>query len=303
MNAGRIFRRVLLIICLGIALLVSACGGSAGILGHAEKNSPGSAMPPGLSVRMLDIGQGDALLLSKDGEFVLIDSGDVDHREQMAAYLKKYGVRELKTVIITHPHADHIGGMYTVFRECRVDQVYDNGQPTSTNTYRTYLKEIEKRNIPYKAVRAGDVIPFFKDVAFRVLGPAEIMKDDKGRPALNNNSVVGRLTYGNFTMLFTGDCEKEEEMSIMKGEQTFLKSDVLKVGHHGSKTSYSAQFLKAVSPQAALISAGAGNIYGLPHEITLKKLEQVGIRIYRTDRDGTITVESNGTGYAIRKEH
>lgn len=117
---------------------------------------------------------------------------------------------------------------------------------------------------------------------------------------MNNNSIVGRLTYGGFSMLFTGDAEKEEERTILDGGAK-LQSDVLKVAHHGSKTSSSAAFLKAVSPKLALISAGAGNSYGLPHNVTLKTLGKAGIKVLRTDQDGTITITTDGSGYEVTK--
>lgn len=256
-----------------------------------------------MSVHILDIGQGDAILIGRAGEWALIDSGDVDHRTQMKAYLQKYGVKELKTVIITHPHADHLGGMYAVFQSVKVDRIYDDGQITTTSTYRNYLKEIKKRNIPYDTLKAGETVALVEGVPFEVLGPVKAAKDGQGHPDLNNCSIVGRITYGKFSMLLTGDAEKEEENSILQTYRSHLKSDVLKVGHHGSRTSSGISFLTAVKPQAAVISAGAGNSYGLPHDITLKNLEKMSVSIYRTDRDGTITVRTDGIKYTLGKEH
>lgn len=128
-----------------------------------------------------------------------------------------------------------------------------------------------------------------------------MIKDQKGNSDFNNNSIVGRLTYGSFSMLFTGDAEKEEEATILK-QGGALKSDVLKVGHHGSRTSSSPAFLKAVSPKDAFISCGQGNDYGHPHKVTLQKLEKAKINIYRTDRNGTVTLTTDGSKYQITKE-
>lgn len=256
-----------------------------------------------LTIRMLDIGQGDSLLLGKDGKWVFIDTGDVDHRPQLKAYLKQYGIKEVSKVIVTHPHADHIGGMYALFQSVKIDDIYDNGVPTTTNTYRTYLKQIKEKKVAYHKVKAGDTIALFDGVEFKVAAPVKTINDGKsGKPDMNNNSIVGRLSYGNFSMLFTGDAEKEEEKDILDSHVD-IKSTVLKVGHHGSKTSSTIPFLKAVSPELALISAGAGNSYGLPKAITLQHLEELHIPVLRTDRQGTITITTTGSGkYEVKKE-
>ena len=142
---------------------------------------------------------------------------------------------------------------------------------------------------------------FFDGVKFNVLGPVKVIKDQKGNSDFNNNSIVGRLTYGSFSMMFTGDAEQEEEKTIL-GKGGTLKSDVLKVGHHGSRTSTSPAFLKAVSPKNAFISCGQGNDYGHPHKVTIDKLEKAKVQIYRTDRNGTVTLTSDGSSYRIEKE-
>lgn len=277
---------------------LSACGSS----GNAKSAAP-VADGSELTIRVLDIGQGDAILLGKDGKWALIDSGDVDHRPQMQAYLQKYGVKELSNVIITHPHADHVGGMAAVFKTVKVDDIYDNGVPTTTNTYRTYLKTIKEKKINYHKTKAGDTIAILPGVDFHVVAPVKILTEGKsGKPAMNSNSVVGRLSYGNFSMLFTGDAEKDEEKTILESGAN-IKSDVLKVGHHGSKTSSGTDFLKAVSPKFAVLSAGRGNSYGLPHDVTLKNLAKAGIKVLRTDQDGTVTITSTGSGdYSVKKE-
>ena len=136
-----------------------------------------------------------------------------------------------------------------------------------------------------------------------MVAPVKIITEGKdNKPSMNSNSVVGRLTYGNFSMLFTGDAEKDEEKTILDSGAN-IKSDILKVGHHGSKTSSGQNFIKAVSPKLALISAGRGNSYGLPHDVTLKTLQKAGIQILRTDQDGTITITTTGSGdYSVKKE-
>lgn len=278
------------VLALCLALGTAGCGE-----GRAEEAAPAGGSE--LAIRVLDIGQGDAVLLSKDGRWVLIDSGDVDHRPEMKRYLQQYGVERLDKVIITHPHADHVGGMLAVFQTVPVGEIYDSGVPTTTNTYRTYLKQVKERNIPFHVVKPGDVIPLFADVNFEVVAPVTtITEGKKKKPDLNNNSIVGRLVYGRSAMLFTGDAEKKEEETILaSGAQ--LRSAVLKVGHHGSKTSSTTEFVRAVGASTAVLSAGAGNSYGLPHQQALDRLAQGGVQhLFRTDRDGTVTFTTDGSG-------
>ena len=308
-----LFKKILkilmtLVLSLSVGLALSGCGGGSAASSGTPKAGTAKTVKTvktaggtGLTVRMLDIGQGDAFLLEKDGKFVMIDTGDIEHRDQIVALLHKYQVKEISKIIITHPHADHLGGMNAIFKNFKVDAIYDDGMPANTGSYKNYLQQIKSRKIPYHVLKAGDELDFFDDVKFHVLGPVSVIKDQKGNSDFNNNSIVGRLTYGNFSMMFTGDAEKEEEATILKKGGTF-KSDVLKVGHHGSRTSSSPAFLKAVSPKDAFISCGQGNDYGHPHKVTLQKLEKAKINIYRTDRNGTVTLTTDGSKYEISKE-
>ena len=267
-----------IVLTLTVALAAAGCGGGAAASSSAASKAKSGEAKSGkaLTVRMLDIGQGDACLLEKDGKFVLIDSGDIEHRDTIVALLKKYHVKSLSKVVITHPHADHLGGMQAIFKNFKVEAIYE-------------------------ALKAGDALTFFDGVSYKVLGPVKVIKDQKGNSDFNNNSIVGRLSYGNFSMMFTGDAEKEEEASILANNGT-LKSDVLKVGHHGSRTSTSPDFLRAVSPKEAFISCGLNNDYRHPHKTTVAKLEKAKVHIYRTDRDGTLTLTTTGDGYKITKE-
>lgn len=291
-----------LLLSLSLTAAFSACGSAAPSSSSGGAKTSASAKGGSqLTVRMLDIGQGDAFLLEKDGKFVMIDTGDIEHRDQIVALLHKYKVKEISKIIITHPHADHLGGMNAIFKNFKVDAIYDDGMPAGTGSYKNYLKQIKEKKIPYHVLKAGDEVDFFDGVKFNVLGPVKVIKDQKGNSDFNNNSIVGRLTYGSFSMMFTGDAEQEEEKTIL-GKGGTLKSDVLKVGHHGSRTSTSPAFLKAVSPKNAFISCGQGNDYGHPHKVTIDKLEKAKVQIYRTDRNGTVTLTSDGSSYRIEKE-
>ncbi len=293
-----------------LLFMAAGCGNAATASQSAVKTSSAASLSSGtvngspLTIKMLDVGQGDALLIRTTEQTILIDTGDLDEHEKLQAALKKENVTTVDKLIITHPHADHLGGASVVFRECTVKEVYDNGEAVTPKFYRDYLKTIKSKGIAYKVLADGDVLDFGGGVTFRVLSPVrgdEPRKKD-GKPDLNNNSIVGQLQYGEFSMLFTGDCEAEYEKKILSRYGNRLKSTVLKAPHHGSKTSSSLGYLKAVRPEAALISCGAGNDYGHPHKTTLNRYAKLAIKIWRTDLNGTITVTSDGNTYDIKGE-
>lgn len=258
-----------------------------------------SAPKAPLIIDVIDIGQGDASLIRTAKEVILIDTGDVSARGKLVDYLKKQGITTIDKVIITHPHADHLGGMASVLENFTVKQIYDSGQTTTTALYRQYLSTVKKRKIPFAVLAAGDQLDFGGGVTFKVFGPQKPYISDS---ELNNNSIVGKLIYGQFSMLFTGDAEKEAEERLQKNYASELRANVLKSPHHGSRTSSSWPFLKAVSPDAITISAGADNEYQHPHTVTLKKYTELKAQIYRTDLNGSIRITSDGKTYQMIKE-
>ena len=259
-----------------------------------------------LTVKVLNVGQGDAILIQSGGHNVLIDTGDLDEREKLRAELSKAAVKKIDAVILTHPHADHIGGMAMLLDEYSVGKVYDNGMPSTSRIYLGYMKQLKEKHIERRGLAAGDRVDLGGGAVFEVLGPsAELVqagsvKGYKHDP--NNESVVGRLVFGSFTMMFTGDAEKKEEQAILFKAGDRVQSKVLKAGHHGSKTSSSADFLRAVQPKAALISCGVNNDYGHPHKETMKKYHALKLDIYTTAENGTITVTSDGKDWHISAE-
>ena len=259
-----------------------------------------------ITVKVLNIGQGDSILIQTGEKTVLVDTSDVDERDKLRAELKKADVKKIDTIILTHPHADHIGGMDVLLNEYPVGMVYDNGMPSTSKLYLGYVKKLKEKKIERKGLVAGDRVDLGGGAVFEVLGPsAQLVKEGnvKGyKHDPNNESVVGRLVFGDFSMMLTGDAEKKEEEAILAVDSANVKSTILKSGHHGSKTSSSADFLRAVQPEAALISCGVNNDYGHPHKETMKKYHALNIPIYVTAENGTITVTSDGKSYKIVPE-
>ena len=299
---------------LGLVLLITSlltgCGTQNAANQPAAQNEEKAASASKnneLTVTMLDVGQGDAILIKTAEQTVLIDTSDLDEQEKLRAELKKAQVKRIDKLILTHPHADHIGGVDgVVLKDYEVGEVYDNGMPSKSKVYLNYMKKLKQKNIPRHALTAGDVLDFGGGVSFKVLSPPKDVVE-KGSKSTdnhdpNNESVVGKLIFGNFSMMFTGDAEQQAEKVMVDNFAGDLRSTLLKAGHHGSKTSSSAAFLRAVQPEGVLISCGAGNDYGHPHKQTMKKYQSLKLKIYETDLNGTIVVTSDGKSYKIKPE-
>lgn len=284
------------IFALLLVITAMLCFGCSSKTDKTADNSGGD-----VKIEVLDIGQGDASLIYTKDEIIMIDTGDIDERDRLVKLLKERDISTIDKLIITHPHADHIGGAYAVFKNFDVKEVYDNGDATTTKTYQTYLKNIKQKNITYHQLKAGDSLDFGGGVSFKVFSPTEKML--KSDDDLNDNSLVGQLRYKDFTMLFTGDSESGAEQSMVKAYGDELRSDVLKSPHHGSRTSSSDSYLKAVQAKDVVISLAADNEYGHPHKQTLDRYKKYGMNVYRTDKDGTVTIIADGSDdYTITKE-
>lgn len=266
--------------------------------------SPTAAIK-GLTVSVIDVGQGDSILVeSPSGRTMLIDGGPKYKRgdagrRYVLPYLHKKGINKLDIVVLTHPHDDHVGGLPSVLKDLPVGLVLDSGQPHTSRAYLDFLQIVDRKKIPYKLARAGQEIDLGGGVKGEVLNPQEPFIEES---ALNNNSVVIRLVFGKIAIMLTGDMEKEGEYRVL-GLGAGLGSQVLKVGHHGSRTSSSTEFLEAVQPKVALISVGIKNKFHHPHPSTIKRFEELGIKAYRTDLNGTIVVSTDGERYTILQDY
>ncbi len=245
-----------------------------------------------LVVHFIDVGQGDSILIvSPEGKTVLIDGGSTN--TGVVDYLQMQGIHHIDIMIATHPHEDHIGGLIQVLETMPVLKVITNGEMHTTVTYENFLDAIAASKAEYLEVVRGDTINL-GNLTFNVLNPAFIVPGD-----LNRNSIVLRMTYGNTTFLFAGDSNNDTEAEMIAAGLS-LKADILKVGHHGSSTSTSAEFLAAVHPAVAVYSAGNGNSYGHPSPDTLARLGYAGVNVLGTDINGTVVFLVDGTGYSIQ---
>lgn len=274
---------------IGSAAPVQQVTGSAAV---SQSSSVASAAGKN-TVWFFDVGQGDSELLQlADGKNILIDAGTSECGSYLVKELKSLGIQKLDMVVATHPHADHIGGMQKIVENFSIGQYYmpriaDKDVPTSA-TYSHLLRAIQKKGIKATPVKAG--LTMLSDSTCKAVFLAPKSASYK---ALNNYSAVLMVTIGQKKFLFTGDAEKESEQQMVQGGAA-LHADVLKCGHHGSKTSTSASFLKAVSPTYAVISCGRKNDYGFPPQQTLSHLKASGVQIYRTDEQKTICAHTDG---------
>lgn len=263
-------------------------------LGISGSNVNPSDIPENsnFEVHFIDVGQADSALIECDGKTMMIDGGNVADSNVVAAYLKKEDVTELNYVVCSHAHEDHVGGLSGALSVTKADNIYAPKTETNTKAYKNFKKKAEEQNVEIKHPNVGDEIQLGSSTV-EFLGPV----DENGKD-LNSTSIVLKITYGNTSFLFTGDAESDEEEEILNSGAD-LKSTVLKVGHHGSRTSTSYPFLREVMPQYAVISVEKGNSYGHPNEETLSKLSDAGVEVYRTDESGDIVMTSDGNSINI----
>jgi len=237
-----------------------------------------------LAIYFLNVGQAESILIKSNNEYMLIDAGNNNDGKKLVNFFKSLDIEEFKIVVGTHAHEDHIGGLDNIIKNFKIENFYMPSDTTTTTTFLEVLNALEKKKIKFQTPDIGTKL---------ILGDSEIevISIKENQEDLNDTSIVLKLTYKNISILFTGDITSNTEKELLNKN---IESTVLKVAHHGSKYSNSAQFLRKVNPSFAVISCGNNNEYGHPHQVVLEKLEKMNTKIYRTDLLGTIILESDG---------
>ena len=245
---------------------------------------------PELKFYVLDVGQGDAIFIETPSKNqVLIDGGPDRSVLKELGEVMPFWDRNIDLVVLTHPNLDHAAGLVDVLKNYKVGMYLDAGDDYPLAEYEELKRIVSEKNIQYVRVKRGTRFTLDEEVEFLVLSPEKLVEGDP-----NFNSIIAKLSFGEVDFLLTGDAEKGEELKLVQNGDN-LESEVLKAGHHGSKTSSNPLFLEKVSPQYALISVGRQNRYGHPASEVLNNLALAGAKIFRTDVDSRIKIESDGT--------
>lgn len=247
-----------------------------------------------LKVHYLDVGQGDSIFVElPNNETMLIDAAESYQSENIINYLKNLNYQKIDYVIGTHPHTDHIGGLKNIINTFEIGKIYMPKVVSTTKTYESLLMAIKDKNLKINTAKAGTSIIDTDALKINILAPNNSIYTE-----LNNYSVVTKITYGTTKFLFMGDAEKLSENEIKEN----VTADVIKIGHHGSNTSSSIDFIKKVNAKYGIISVGLNNKYNLPKEETITNWENSGTKIYLTSTNGTIRASSDGTNIKIESE-
>ena len=259
--------------------------------GRGNSPAPVDTASGQCEIVMIDVDQGDAILLRSGAHNVLIDTGTSRARGKFTSYLSSTGIDHLDYLILSHPHEDHIGNADYVIKNYKVDHLVMPDAETNTACFERLLKAADAAGLEIETPLKGDKFSA-GDMRFTVLTDDALVHGSN----LNLYSIVLRMDFGGVSALFTGDAEKWNENELLKGDLSLLDCDILKVGHHGSDTSNGEDFIAAVSPSVGLISCGVGNDYGHPHVKALRTLEKYNVTVFRTDLESTVTLVTDGNG-------
>lgn len=298
MNDKKLNKLIKIIIGLVILIVVTIQGNlfdnvsnaTASINDSAKSDKIDAKVKENFSVSFIDVGQADSVLIRNGNYNMLIDAGNNEDGEKLVNYFKSLGIEEFTYVFATHPHEDHIGGMDDIINNFKIDNYYMSNKLSTTKTFMDVLDALDGRNLKYTVPNKGDTLKL-GDANIKVIYPG----DDKSN--INDSSIVLKVTYGKNSFLLTGDATSNVERKIYNED---IKSDVLKVAHHGSSYSSTDVFLDKVKPYYAVISVGKNNIYNHPSNKTLEKLNKRNIKVYRTDLDGTIVFTSDGENLSVK---
>ncbi|MFT8348849.1 ComEC/Rec2 family competence protein [Clostridium saccharoperbutylacetonicum] len=238
-----------------------------------------------VKIHYIDVGQGNSELIQVEDKNILIDAGTSDRKA--LDYLKSLGIKKLDYVIATHPHEDHIGSMDDVIKAFDIGKFYSPKVTTTTKTFENMINALKEKNLKLTVPKVSNKLNI-GNATLTFLAPNNTQYEN-----LNNYSIVCKLKYGNTSFIFMGDAEEISEGDILQ-KQLDVKADIIKVGHHGSRSSSTKAFLEKVNPKYAVISCEKGNDYGHPHKVTIDKLNAKNINVFRTDLEGTIIATSDG---------
>ncbi|MCF6461336.1 MBL fold metallo-hydrolase [Clostridium sp. Cult3] len=272
-----------LILALVIAVMLTGC--------EFETTNVDRHYDTELVVHFIDVGQGDSTFIQfPNGDTSLIDGGTRNNGEKVVKYLKDLKIDRIDYLIATHPHEDHIGGLPDVIRNFDIGKVYMPERTANTLIFEELLEAIKAKGLKVNIAKGADAIIDEADINFLILAPN---RNDYDKT--NDFSIVTKVNYGSTSFIIAGDAEKESEMDILKGGYD-LKADVLRIGHHGGKTSSIDEFLEAVKADCFVISVGSDNSYGHPHRETMDRISKINSNsnILRTDKLGDIIIRSNG---------
>ncbi|MBM6820092.1 MBL fold metallo-hydrolase [Clostridium saudiense] len=246
-------------------------------------------------IHYIDVGQGDCILIQVNNKNLLIDSGPSSNRKDLLNYLEKLDIKKFDYIIATHPHEDHIGNMDTIIKRYNIGSFYSPKVITSSTTFENMISALVDKNLKINVLKKGvKGIDLGKNTEIEVFSPLENISSDN----LNDYSPIIKITFFNNSFLFTGDAEISTEDTVLS-QNNNLNCDILKVGHHGSSTSTSTDFLISTNPSVAIISVGKNNSYGHPTSETLSLLNSYNIRTIRTDINGTVIAISDGKNINI----
>ncbi|HBG5343416.1 TPA: MBL fold metallo-hydrolase [Clostridioides difficile] len=241
-----------------------------------------------LSIHMIDVGQGDSILIqTPTNKNILIDGGDEDSENIITSYLRQKRIKTIDIIIATHPDSDHIGSLDNVIKKFNVNSVYMPEQSTDSEAYQNLINSCTDKDLSIQYLYKDDVLNIDNNINIYVLSPSYIQEES------NLNSIVFKLTFNDNSFLFMGDAEEENEKEILRSFE-LNNINFIKIGHHGSNSSSSLEFIKKISPDIAAISCGYKNQYGHPHREVINNLKQNHVSIYRTDRIGDIVFYSDG---------
>jgi len=245
-----------------------------------------------LQVHFIDVGQGASqLLIGSSGKTILIDAGNNNQEEEIVAYLRKNGIQKIDILIGTHPDADHVGGLDAVIDNFEIGKIYMPKVQSNTKTFEDVLLAIQRKELKVSTAKAGVTLDWEPDANVQMIAPVRDYEDD------NDMSAVLKLTFGEISFLFTGDAESKSEHDMINSKAD-LKSDVLLVAHHGSKSSTTEAFLDVVKPSFGVIQVGKNN-YGHPAPEILERLNKRGVKVYRNDLHGDIVFVTDGKNIKV----